>query len=127
MAESKFTAPTRAEFVARTEAGASLVDAARALGIRASTVKGWVTRGRQEDAGPYAEFVRKVEAARRRATTEQPMTGDEFQRRLDAAVRSGSVTAMKLWAELDRARRAEDAEPEPSKIADLAERRRRTA
>jgi transposase-like protein len=120
----KCTPEVRADIASRVEAGASLSDAARATGVHPSTAKTWITRGRKEEIGTYTEFVAEVEAARaRHAEQPAPMTREEFQRRLDEAVRAGSVTAMKLWSDRDTQRKDE---PVPtSKIADLAERRRR--
>ena len=120
---SKFTTEVRQSIASRVEAGASLPDAARGTGIHPSTLKTWITRGRNETAGAYADFVAEIEAARsRHAEKPAPMTRDEFQQRLDAAVRAGSVTAMKLWSERDTQRK----DPEkPSKIAGLSRRRQR--
>jgi IS30 family transposase len=127
MPASRFTPENRASLVQRFEAGASLPDAARALGLRPATVKEWLRRGKREDGGSYAEFAAAVEAARQRHAEHPPMTRAEFQQHLDRAVRSGSVAAMKLWAEIDRENR-QPAQPKTgSKIADLAERRRTAA
>lgn len=121
----KCTPEVRADIASRVEAGASLADAARAAGVHPSTVKTWMTRGRAEEIGAYAEFVAEVEAARaRHAEKSAPMSRSEFQQRLDAAVRAGSVTAMKLWHDRDTQRK-DDPPKGSSKIASLAERRQR--
>lgn len=120
---SRFTDEIRAQIVASVAAGASLPDAARAAGVHPSTVKGWVTRGRRGD-NPYAEFVGELEAARQDREPDEPMTAEEFRRHLDGAVRAGSVSAMKLWA--DRFLPSKDpAPPARGVIAELAEHRRR--
>lgn len=124
MAASRFTGPNRAEIVARIEAGASVADAARAIGAAPDTVKKWIARGRKGEP-EYAEFVAAVEAARMRHADQPPMTRAEFQRHLDAAVRAGSVQAMKLWSELDRERSRPGRPAGASKITDITERRRR--
>ena len=51
MSASKFTPEARGEVVERTAAGVSLADVCRAVGVREKTVKGWITRGRQEPEG----------------------------------------------------------------------------
>ncbi len=126
MAASRFTAPNRADVVARIEAGASLGDAARAIGISPDTLKSWVRRGRKGEE-PYDEFVEAIEAARVRHADQPPMSRAEFQKRLDAAVRSGSVAAMRLWHEVEKETRKPVIPRPASKIADLAERRRAQA
>jgi len=101
MAVSKFTSITRGALIERTAAGASLPDACRSLGLREVTVKSWITRGRRALSGEYFDFVRDIDAARmtvrERPTSLEPA---DFRRYLEAAVRAGSVAAMKLWASL---------------------------
>ena len=125
MSASKFTPQNRAALLERTTAGVSLTDAARTIGIREATVKGWVTRGRREGSGDYAEFVAALDTARQEAKDRPgPLTREEFDLRLSYAVRGGSVAAMKLWAELHVS--PPEAEPEGNPLAEideLAERR----
>jgi hypothetical protein len=110
---SKFTPGVRGAILERTAAGLSLPDAARAVGVREATVKSWVTRGRREEDGEYAEFVIALDAAREEAQARPgPLTPEEFDLRLSEAVRGGSVQAMKLWAELHLA--GEEAPQEPA-------------
>lgn len=128
MAASKFTPEARGALLERFAAGLSLPDAARAAGINEKTLKGWLTRGRHESAGDYAVFAEAVGTAR--ADAEQrpgPMTAEEFQAKLDDAVRAGSVQAMKLWDERERRHRDDKTEAPRSKIASLAEARTRRA
>ncbi len=65
------------------------------------TVKSWITRGRRALSGEYFEFVRDIDAARL-TVRERPtsLSPADFRRHLEAAVRAGSVAAMKLWAAL---------------------------
>lgn len=123
-APSKFTPESRLAVIARLEAGSSLAQSCSAAGLRLATVKGWLTRGRQERQGAYSEFAAAVDAARKAA--EGPMSPEEFQRHLDRSVRAGNVAAMKLWAERER-RSADDSPAPKSKVDELAERRRERA
>ena len=125
MSASKFTPAIRSALLERTVAGVSMSDACRATGVREATVKSWVTRGRREEEGEYAEFVAALTAARDEAHARPgPLTREEFELRLSMAVRGGSVQAMKLWAELHLA--AEDAPAEPPDEFDELRERRRT-
>ena len=106
-------------------AGASVADAAAKHGVAARTVERWLARGRKEPESKYGPFAREVDG--RRAERELPteaMTGAEFRRAIDGAVRSGSIPAMRLWSELYLGSDDEDS-GEPSAIASLAERRQR--
>lgn len=127
MAASKFTPEARGALLERFSAGLSLPEAARAVGVNEKTLKGWLTRGRREDIGAYGEFAVAVDAAR--ADAEQrpaPMTAEEFQAKLDEAVRAGSVQAMKLWNDRE-SRQVEPPAKPASKIASLADARQRRA
>ena len=89
--------------IERTAAGVSLPDACRALDLRESTVKGWLTRGRREEDGDYAEFVAAIEQARQEARERPgPMDRDELRLEVSRAARAGSVQAMKLMLEILR-------------------------
>jgi hypothetical protein len=123
MSASRFTPENRGALIERTAAGVSLLDAARAVGVREATVKSWVTRGRREREGDYAEFVAALDAARDEARGRPgPLTREEFELRLAEAVRGGSVQAMKRWAELHLA--GEDAPQEsPDEFDELKSRR----
>lgn len=123
MAESRFTDPVRGGLLDRIAAGASLVDACRDVGVREKTVKGWITRGRREEAGDYAAFVAAVDAARAEAQAAPgPMTAEEFRAQVERAVRAGSVQAMRLWA--DKWLSGAKPEPAATTISRLADRRR---
>jgi hypothetical protein len=64
---ASYTTETRgavmAAITARVELGISVRDAALAEGARPETVRGWLRRGRREDAGSYADFAVAVEQA----------------------------------------------------------------
>jgi hypothetical protein len=130
MAASKFTPEARGALLERFAAGLSLPDAARAVGVNAKTLKGWLTRGRAEADGDYAVFAEAVNGARQAAEDRpEPMTVEEFQAKLDEAVRAGSVQAMKLWDERERRRQEQSGARvhTKSKISSLAEARTRRA
>lgn len=107
---STFTPKNRAAVLARLELGLSLVDAAEASGQRVATVRGWLVRGRREDAGPYADFARAAEEARAtprwRQRSAEAMDADEFAFVVSEAARAGSVAALWLRWEQLRAERA---------------------
>lgn len=102
MAASKFIPEHRDALIEHTAAGRSLRCACRALGFREATVKGWLTRGRREAAGPYTEFAAAVEQARQAAQARPgPIGADELARVVSEQARAGSVQAMHLrWAQL---------------------------
>jgi hypothetical protein len=77
-------------------AGLSLADACSATGVSLNTVKGWLKRGRREDGTDYAAFSADVDQARADAAAAE-MGLLEFRAHLNAAVRRGSVAAMRLW------------------------------
>lgn len=127
MTKSRFTPKNRGALVERAAAGVSLRDSCRALNLREATAKGWVTRGRREESGEYAEFVADLDAARQEVKDRPgPLTREEFELRLSSAVRGGSVQAMKLWAELHVDPPANDTrEDNPlDEVDELARRRR---
>jgi transposase-like protein len=99
MARSKFTPENRAVILAQLRSGGSLAGACRDVGVRLKTAEGWLTRGRRDDDGDYADFAQAVDEARV-ARQRAGLTPDEFEKHLSKAVRAGSVQAMKLWADL---------------------------
>ena len=112
MSATKFTPEARGALIERVASGVSLADAARAIGLREKTVKGWITRGRREDGGDYAEFAQRIEQARREADERpEPMDADELARVVSEAARKGSVAAMKLRHEQLGAKDAPEHEP----------------
>lgn len=102
MSASKFTPEVRGGLLERFAAGVSVEDAARSLDLRPKTVKDWLTRGRREEAGDYADFAAEVDRVRAEAAERpEPMDADELARVVSAAARKGSVAAMKLrWEQL---------------------------
>lgn len=109
---SKFTPQIRGALLERFAAGCSIPDAAKATGVNEKTLKGWLTRGRSDEVGEYADFARDVDEARAMAK-DLPgrMDEDEFRQYLETAVRNGNTQAMKLWADLYVDPPAEDEEP----------------
>ncbi len=96
MSASKFTPENRGALVERTAAGVALPDAARAIGIREATVKSWLTRGRRERSGEYAEFVSAIEEARAASSRPEAMGGGELVAVVSEMARRGSVQAARL-------------------------------
>jgi hypothetical protein len=84
--------------------GLSIREAAENVGCAPRTIQRWLAKGRKETGGPYASFARAVDKvqgdAEVLAESEPPLTQPEFKAHLIAAVRRGSVSAMKLWNEL---------------------------
>jgi transposase len=124
---SKFTPETRGALIERTAAGVSLADASRAVGIREATVKSWLSRGRREGSGDYADFARAISEARAAAKSRAvPMDEAELAQVVSRMARAGSVQAAKLrWEML----RTEEPEPEApvDEFDELRERRARRA
>lgn len=129
-APTRFTPEIRGALLERFASGLSLPDAARAVGVNATTLKNWLTRGRKEDGTPHAAFAAAVDAARREAADRpEPMDRDELIRVVSQAARRGNVQAMKLRNEMLRDDEAPDEEPAPNvgSLDELAERRARAA
>ena len=125
---SKFGPEVRAKILARIEIGVSYTDAATAAGVKPATAKSWLGKGRREKKGAYAEFAKAVESARKTAEDRPAaMSTQEFRGEVEQAIRGGSVQAMKLWGDLFLEPDPEPEEAAPSKIAELAEHRRRKA
>ena len=111
MTASKFTPEVRGALVERAAAGVSLRDSCRAVDVREKTAKGWLTRGRSEAEGDYAEFAAAVDRARAAAKARpDPMDADELTRVVSEMVRGGSVAAAKLRFEMLRAAKADAGE-----------------
>jgi transposase len=112
---SKFTPEVRGALIERTGLGLSLADACRSVGVREATVKGWLTRGRREGSGDYAEFVAAIERAREAARERpDPMDADELARVVSEMARKGSVQAAKLRWDMLTAAEGPDKEPATS-------------
>ena len=124
MAESKFTPESRAIVVHELTTGLNLVEAARAAGLNEHTLKNWLTRGRKDESGDYADFNDAVEEARKTALPE-PLTEEEHRRIVSAVARKGSVQALKLYWEMIRADQDQaESQTEPLDAVDeLASRR----
>ena len=83
-------------------AGASIDEAARQAGRPAGTVRRWLVEGRKRSDGNHGAFARLVDEARKaqRVDLEGEMTHEEAERIVAAAMRRGSLQAVKLWLAL---------------------------
>ena len=93
---SRFTPETRGTILQGLNAGLTLAESAQGAGLPVQTLRNWLTQGRQEADTEHADFTAAVDAARERAAR-APMDDREFRGCLNAAVRAGSVQAMRLW------------------------------
>lgn len=117
---TRFTPETRATVLQALDAGLTLRESARRAGLPEQTLKNWLTKGRQEADTEHADFTAAVDEARDRAAR-APMTDREFRGCLNAAVRAGSVQAMKLWWSV---REDDDPDLENDAIGQINQRRR---
>ncbi len=130
MARSKFTPETRGAVIERFAIGMNLREISHAVELNEQTLRGWLTRGRKEEAGDYADFAAAVDNAKAEAAARpEPLTEDEHRRLVAEACRKGSVSAMKLAWEmiLDDRKPSEDEQEPVSPLAgvdELAQRRR---
>lgn len=126
MAVSLFTPEIRGALLERFAAGCSLPDAGHDVGVSEKTLKHWLTRGRKDGSGEYAEFAAAVDAARADvAARPAPMDEAELAHVVSAAARKGNTQAMKLRWEMLRSVVQEDvAEADPlAALDELASRR----
>jgi transposase-like protein len=94
---SKF-ADVSSGVAAALRSGVSLEAAAEAEGVSATTVRGWLRRGRREPDGEFGVFLRASEPA---VDGEGPMTVAELERHLTSVIREKkSVAAMVAWLRL---------------------------
>jgi transposase len=122
---SKFTPENRGALIERTAAGVSLSDSARATGIREATLKSWLTKGRRESSGDYADFAAAIDEARESARSRpEPMDADELARVVSEMARKGSVTAAKLRWEMLRDAASDDDHAPVDEFDQMKERRR---
>ena len=83
-----------------------------------------IARGRREDIGPYSDFAAAVSDARERAQQSPgQMSAHEWREHVERAVRAGSTSAMKLWADRFLIPLEELPEMPVSAITRLAQRR----
>lgn len=105
MATSKFTPYNQAAIVHHLRRGGSMAEICRDLAVREKTAEGWLTRGRREDAGDYADFAGRVEQARAEADQES-LEELDVVKLLEKAARNGSIQAMtKLLDRFERKRK----------------------
>ncbi|MBA3358451.1 MAG: hypothetical protein H0U20_03225 [Thermoleophilaceae bacterium] len=125
----KFTGATREAVLGAVRAGVSLEDSCRGLGVSCRTVSNWLSRGRREGSGPFADFARDVERARadhEREVAERGLGSADLLRLLERAARRGSVQAARFLVErLDRERAGgrESNPSHPGGFDELARRR----
>ncbi len=129
MARSKFNPQTRGAVIERFAAGMTVNDTCAAVGIKDKTLRHWLVRGRAEETGLYADFVRAVDEAKADAAARpEPLTEDEHRRLVAEAARKGSVAALKLAWEMilaDRtSEKTEDKSEDPFDTVDELARRR---
>lgn len=114
-AESKFTPERRAAILAGLRAGVSVSDSCRFLDLAPGTVRNWLSRGRREQVGPYADFAAEVDAAREEVAHRVAAAGlseEDLLRLMEAAARRGSVQAAKfLLGRLDRQDAPDELDP----------------
>lgn len=115
----RFTPETRGAVLQGLNAGLTLAESAQRAGLPEQTLKNWLTQGRREADTEHADFAAAVDAARERAAR-APMDDREFRGCLNAAVRAGSVQAMKLWWSV----RDDDDDLEHDALGQLNRRRR---
>jgi hypothetical protein len=115
------------ELCERVAAGASFADACHALEVKTNTARAWLRKGRTDPEGLYGRFAAGIDAAKAaQAVVSEAagaMTLEEWEAHLAAAVRAGSVPAMKLFADTHRQEAPERADPF-AEFDELAERRR---
>jgi len=115
-AESKFTEERRSAVLAGLRAGVSLEDSSRALDVSAGTVSNWLSRGRRERTGKFADFARDVDRARAgrdREVAEHGLDTGALLRLLEGAARRGSVQAARFLLERRDREAAGGREPKP--------------
>jgi hypothetical protein len=101
MAASKFTTDVQQAFCEGIFDGLTIAEAAKGAGVAAKTVKNWLSRGRKEGEGPYADFVISVDEARaEHASREAPMTYDELKLAVSKSAQNGSAQSQKLYFEM---------------------------
>jgi hypothetical protein len=122
MAASKFTPEIRGALIERFAADCSLPDAANAVELNEKTLRGWLTRGRKDEVGPYSDFAKAVDEAKEEARNRpDPMDEDELRLVVSESARKGNTQAMKLLWEILRTDRGDDADEEPADPLDALE------
>jgi hypothetical protein len=117
---SKFTSDNCQAIVELIFDCVSISDAARETGINVKTVKNWLSKGRAEGEGPYADFAESVDRARGEVEQrELPGTEEELRRVVWRAAKGGSVAAQKLYWEMLRASDGDDDQKEGDPFDEL--------
>jgi transposase len=93
---------TSGQILASVQAGCSIDEAARSAGVSVPSVRRWLTAGRK-GFETYAEFAQAVDAARsaQRVDLDCAMTHGEAEAIVIAAMRRGSLQAVRLWLEMN--------------------------
>jgi transposase-like protein len=91
-------ADKREGVAAALRSGVSLEAVADAEGVSATTIRGWLRRGKREPDGVFGEFLRSAEPS---VHDDGPMTVAELERHLTQVIREKkSVAAMVVWLRL---------------------------
>lgn len=120
MATKRFTPEITEGLLDLLRDGLTLADASREVEVAEKTVKNWITRGRKEEEGEYADFAAAVDKARQEhAEREQPLTEEELMLVASRAAKKGSVAAMKLVYEMLRASKGDGGGESEGEFDDL--------
>jgi predicted transcriptional regulator len=104
--------------IAAVKAGATVAEAAQQAEVPERTVKRWLTDGRRDASGPQGSFAFAIDFIREhreqtKADSTEPVDDAEVQLHISAAIRGGSVPAMKLWTDVYR-KRGNDGDEKPA-------------
>jgi transposase-like protein len=99
--KAKFTTEATQAVIASLRAGRTISEAAEDAGVASQTLRNWLSTGRAERGTELAVFASLADAARDEAA-HAPLDEDEFHDRLNAAVRAGSIQALRLWWAVNR-------------------------
>jgi transposase-like protein len=109
---ARFNPETRADLIAEVRSGSTFTAACESIGLSTATARTWMARGRKEHDTEYAIFAHAIDEAREAAATAD-MTDAEFLSHLSAAVRRGSVSAMRTWWAIRKDLKDEEPRPDP--------------
>ncbi len=101
-------ADAEALFQRLIEGGAVVPTLADASGVSDRTFQRWLAEGRAKPGSDYADLAKAFDAARPAELMTGPMTDDEFELHLAAAIRSKNTQAMKIYADRRKGAGADD-------------------